>query len=187
VAAPRRAHAADAGMAVVLIDHSTKAADNPLHPSGSKRKRAAITGASYLVTAPKPLTKDRGGDLMLTCAKDRHGHFRRGEHVARVEFTVYPDGGMTWHVWPATGDDSDDEQRRLVYVARKAVEAAKAQHRELTRNELEGLIDAKGGHNLKRGAIDFAVGKRALTVRPGPNRSMLYSYAMELEDGGADD
>ena len=39
---------ADAGLSVLLLDHSTKSADNPRRPSGSKRKRAAITGASYL-------------------------------------------------------------------------------------------------------------------------------------------
>src|SRR5262249_34274717 len=65
---------ADAGPAVVILDHSTKAADNPLHPSGSKRKRAAITGQSYLLEAPRPLTREHGGLLRMTCAKDRHGY-----------------------------------------------------------------------------------------------------------------
>ncbi len=50
---------ADAGPAVLLVDHTTKANDNPLHPSGSKRKRAAIGGASYYVTALKPLAQKK--------------------------------------------------------------------------------------------------------------------------------
>ena len=36
--------------------------------SGSKRKRAAITGASYLITATTPLTRDNGGRVALTVA-----------------------------------------------------------------------------------------------------------------------
>src|SRR5262249_38605705 len=88
----------DAGAGVLVIDHITKSGDNPLHPSGSKRKRAAITGASYLVEAPVPLTRERGGRLRLICAKDRHGNFVRGEEVAVIDFTRYPDDGMTVHV-----------------------------------------------------------------------------------------
>jgi RecA/RadA recombinase len=38
---------ADTATALLVVDHSTKAADNPPHPSRSKRKRAAITGASH--------------------------------------------------------------------------------------------------------------------------------------------
>lgn len=81
---------ADAGPAIVIVDHATKANDNPLHPSGSKRKRAVITGASYLVEAPVALTRDRGGQLKITCAKDRHGNYQRGREVATLELTTEP-------------------------------------------------------------------------------------------------
>src|SRR5690606_34602190 len=80
---------ADTGAAVGLVDHSTKSSENPLFPSGSKRKRAAITGAQYLVEATRPLTKEHGGQLRLTCGKDRHGNYRRGEAAAVLDFTVY--------------------------------------------------------------------------------------------------
>jgi hypothetical protein len=79
----------EAAPAVDLIDHSTKANDNPLHPSGSKRKRAAISGASYFVKVRRPLVKGKGGELGLVCAKDRHGNYARGEEVARFVMT-YP-------------------------------------------------------------------------------------------------
>ena len=85
---------AEAGPAVLLVDHSTKSAENPLHPSGSKRKRAAIGGASYLVEAMKPFVKGEGGRVRLTCAKDRHGNYRRGDHVADVEMICNWDGTM---------------------------------------------------------------------------------------------
>jgi hypothetical protein len=62
---------AKAGPAVLPIDHSTKAGDNPLHPSGSKRNRAAVTGASYLAEVLIPFDKDNPGSIALICAKDR--------------------------------------------------------------------------------------------------------------------
>ena len=79
---------AEAGAAVLLVDHVTKAGENKLHASGSKRKRAAIGGASYLVEAVTPFVRGEGGRLKITCAKDRHGHYRTGEHVAWFEMDV---------------------------------------------------------------------------------------------------
>lgn len=72
------------GAGVTLIDHITKAGDNPLHPSGSKRKRAAVTGTSWLVVALEPFTLAEGGRIALRCGKDRHGEYRRGDTVAHL-------------------------------------------------------------------------------------------------------
>jgi RecA-family ATPase len=54
---------AKAGPAVLLIDHSTKSKERQLHASGSKRKRAAIGGASYLVEAATGFAKGKSGRL----------------------------------------------------------------------------------------------------------------------------
>ena len=74
------------GATVIAIDHTINDAESEkkLRPSGSKRKRAAITGHLVLVEALIPLTKDEGGEVKLTCAKDRHGNYRRGECVAKI-------------------------------------------------------------------------------------------------------
>jgi Bifunctional DNA primase/polymerase, N-terminal/AAA domain len=65
------------GAGVLPIDHSIKSGDNPLHPSGSKRKRATVTGSHFLVDATRPISKEfHGGQLKLICAKDRHGNSR---------------------------------------------------------------------------------------------------------------
>lgn len=88
----------EAAPAVVSVDHATKAADNPLYPSGSKRKRAAITGASYLVTASKPLDKQHGGTLLMTAAKDRHGTWRRGKHAAELVVDILPGELWSWEL-----------------------------------------------------------------------------------------
>ena len=165
---------------IIVIDHSTKAKDNPLFPSGSKRKRAAFTGASYLVEAVHTLTREDGGKLRIICAKDRHGCYRRGELVAYVDFHRYPDGGMTVRVegHPARSADTADEILRT--VARAAIRAAKKAERTLSGRELEALMNVKASAQRKRAAIDYAVGECSLKVESGPRRSKLYSYVRDL-------
>lgn len=174
---------AAAGPAVVLIDHATKAADNPLHPSGSKRKRAAITGASYLVTAKVTPTRDSAGTLTLTCAKDRHGTYARGAVVASVDITPYPDGGVTINIHQTDQSASTIAPAEMVEsVARAMVRTAKAEARPLTRNELLALAPVKARNDTKRAAVDLAVGRGALSVEDGPRRSLLHRYVCDLPE-----
>jgi hypothetical protein len=167
---------ADAGPAVLLVDHSTKAGDNPLHPSGSKRKRAAIGGASFLVTAIKPLTREHGGRLRLTCAKDRHGTYQRGVEVAELVMTetsveLYANDN-------ATADASPD----LVVAARAAVAAVKTEGRPMTLRTVTAAMKIKASAELKRAGVDLAVGRAALHEEPGPNRARMFTYVSELPD-----
>ena len=68
--------------AVLPVDHSTKAKEHRLHPSGSKRKRAAVTGHMVLVEVETGFSREVPGSSVLTCAKDRHGHYTRGAEIA---------------------------------------------------------------------------------------------------------
>lgn len=81
------------GPAVLLIDHVVKAEDSRgLWAIGSQRKRAAIDGAAYLIEVRErdAFSASRSGRARIVCAKDRHGTYRRGQHVANM--TVTPDG-----------------------------------------------------------------------------------------------
>jgi hypothetical protein len=170
----------ETGAAELLVDHSTKANDNVLHPSGSKRKRAAITGASYLVEEMTALTAEHGGRLRVRCAKDRHGHYRRGAIVAELECTVYPDGGATWHVKPPEERRGERAVERLDRIARAAVRACKEAARPLTQRELLARMDVRGRIEDKRAGIDQAMGLGAISVEQGPNRSRLHTYVHDL-------
>jgi hypothetical protein len=77
------------GPAVVFADHISKSSDGSM-PIGSIRKRAAIDGAAYYLAVDEgnEWSKTRSGYAGLTCTKDRHGTYYRGEHVARVQ--VFP-------------------------------------------------------------------------------------------------
>lgn len=172
---------ADMGPAVLLIDHSTKAGDNPLHPSGSKRKRAAITGASYLAEAVEPFVKGRGGRLRMTCAKDRHGNYRRGEVAG--DLVMYSNESVitSLDLYAPTAALSETTVPILL-AARAAITAAKDEGKPLSRRALEGLMKIKCRAEIKRGGIDLAVTRGALLEKEGPRRAKLYEYLGDLED-----
>lgn len=170
------------GAAILILDHSTKAADGSLHPSGSKRKRAAITGASYLVEAPVPLTKERGGRIRLTTAKDRHGTHGRGSEAGTLEVSVYPDEGMTFHVWPASITAKDAPDARMRRIARAAVDAAAALGRPASQRELIQRMDVRASADAKRAGIEHAVAEGALRVEEGPRRALLHIYVQPLPE-----
>lgn len=170
---------ADTGAGVVIVDHSTKAADNPLHPSGSKRKRAAVTGASYLAEAIQPFVKGQGGRLRLTCAKDRHGNYRRGEAVGDLVMNSNP-SGIDLRLYAPTVMNVDATVPTIL-ASRAAVEAAKRIGRPVSRNELEGLMKIKARAEVKRGGIDHAIAEGALTARKA-GRAIEVEYQHDLKD-----
>lgn len=172
---------ADAGPAVVLVDHGTKAADNPLHPSGSKRKRAAITGASYLITTTKPSTQDQAGVLLLTCAKDRHGTYPRGSVVARADITPYPDGGVTVNLHqssPEAASAGPDAQVQM--IARALVRFLKEEDADLSGRELLERCPIKARRETKLAALDYAARQGAVTITPAARGAKMHRYAMDL-------
>lgn len=177
---------AEAGPAVVLIDHGTKAADNPLYPSGSKRKRAAITGASYLVEAKTPFAKGTNGKIRLTCAKDRHGTYARSEHVATIDVTSYPDGGLSLKVWQPFPSESASGTVPLILAARAAIKAAKAEPAPLSRNGLIEAMTLKARKETKAAGIELAVAHGHLRTVPGPRNASLHEYVSEWVDQADD-
>lgn len=180
---------ADAGAAIIVIDHATKAADNPLHPSGSKRKRAAITGASYLVSAVVPLVKMEGGVLDLICAKDRHGNYRRGEVVSRLIMSSnVVDVRVRFDV-PGRDDAELPPGTDVRAPTEKAYDviAEVLKGRQLGKRALRAVVMqvAGVGQGAADDAIDLAVGTGLVVVERGSNRSLVHRLA-DVESSGCD-
>jgi hypothetical protein len=109
------------GAALVFLDHTPnddQNRQNLLRAIGSQRKMAAISGAAYRVGVIEPLARGQVGVLRLTSAKDRHGHWAKGQVVAeivvdsrrdRIEFEVRPP--------KALNDAVTDELLLLVWSA----------------------------------------------------------------------
>jgi RecA/RadA recombinase len=110
------------GLVVAPIDHSTKSKDNPHFPSGTKRKRAMVTGLMVSVNVREPIGREHVGRVQLICSKDRTGRFRRGEIVAEI-------------VLDATTDPYDV----TVYPPKAGQEMAAAKKRNATERVLEVL------------------------------------------------
>lgn len=83
------------GPAVLLIDHVPKRnEDTPLFAIGSQRKKAAIDGASFMVSTVKAFAAGTDGMLKLVTAKDRLGNFVSGSAAALVNVSTADDGAQ---------------------------------------------------------------------------------------------
>lgn len=108
----RALHNAMPELAILPIDHSTKAKDAPLFPSGSKRKRAMPTGRMFLLTVGKSFGKGVVGYVRLVVAKDRGGLFARGAIAADImlDATEVP---YRWSIRaPREGDTYEPKAKR---------------------------------------------------------------------------
>lgn len=158
-----------AGAAVVLIDHAPKNSKSPLHPSGSKRKRAAVTGAAYAVT-----TASTGGrvDIWITCAKDRHGTYRTAKKVARFTLTPTDSGSVTAALTALTGGDAMSSAPGGESIEDIALEAVEAVRRLENAGErpTKGAVKEQMGRRRaaenQRG-LDHAIRQGGIEVVPG--------------------
>jgi hypothetical protein len=100
--------------------------------------------------------------------------------VANLDFSVYPDGGMTVHVRPVT-TSTDTAEAKLLTVARAAVRAAKDAARPVSQRELVERMNVKARVELKRAAIEHAVAVGALRCEDGARRAVLHVYVRDLE------
>lgn len=94
---------ADAGAAVVAIDHQPKnAGETGRYALGSQHKLAGLTGAAYRFEPVRPLGRPDGteevvGWSKVTVSKDRPGYVRgksREGHVGLFRVTAWPDGTL---------------------------------------------------------------------------------------------
>lgn len=175
--------------AVLIIDHSTKPSNNQgsdakLYPSGSKRKRAAISGASYLVEVGTHFAKNEGGRLKLKCAKDRHGNFRMGEAVGDLVMKPSTTGAVDLELHLPDERTAGDRTSKIHAVTRAAVQVAKNEARPLTKSSLIRLLSI-GSTDDKKDGINRAIALGALSETPGPRNSKLIQYLKELPDDPA--
>lgn len=174
----------DAG--VTVLDHITKSTEEKahLHPSGSKRKRAAITGSSWYAHSNDHFDKETGGYITLRCGKDRHGSYKQGVDVAtlRMECIRFDDdrvySTMTLEALDtskaAAGEATD---RPLEESIMDVVEKYGAEG--ITKNGVRRDLRAaevKFRNDDSDGALDILVGRGFLDRQKGPNRSTLYVW-----------
>ncbi len=149
----------NAGYGLTAIDHVTKENKNPLHPSGSKRKRAAVTGAALRVEAIKPPTQTEDGLVKVVCAKDRNGTLQQGADVALVEFrheeNAAGDGDdLRITVKPPTAADEFD-------MVKAAVIKHVTENDALTKTSIVNEVQL-GSRGMRKKAVDEAANEGKL-------------------------
>jgi hypothetical protein len=167
-----------AGHTVGLVDHATKANDNPLHPSGSKRKRALISGASWALVEVKPFSREKPGTVKLVCAKDRHGNFSRGSVGAFVHLDG-TDGAMRVLV-EAPAETTGVNVASCVAMILPVVEAVEAAGADgVSMRRLQSAVRA-AGHKVRdidiRDAAELAESIGAISVSEGAKRSRIHRF-----------
>jgi KaiC/GvpD/RAD55 family RecA-like ATPase len=75
---------ANLGMAVVLIDHVTKSAENNRYSVGAQHKLAAVSGSSFIVEAEHPFGVGMKGSSRISVAKDRVGRVRKNAEGGKL-------------------------------------------------------------------------------------------------------
>lgn len=165
------------GAGVTLIDHITKLGDNPLHPSGSKRKRAAITGSAWFVYAIDPFDRAKGGRIGIRCAKDRHGSFRRGDTVAELVMSLLDvvTGRSTLELRAAHGDGDGEETGRPRDPLDVLVEAL-ATYGPHNADGLDALMHrvANWGQKYTRGQRDLALIRSLIVEVRGAHNARIF-------------
>ena len=159
------------GAAVVMVDHSTKSQEYRLHPSGSKRKRAAAE-AAYLVEPLRDLVKGRGGALKLITAKDRHGTHQANRPAAIINFIPSGDG-MRAVISPVADDQFQPETPVETFT------------KEVTERQLEVLglarrLERDTKKPWTRTRLADYVGGKATTTREAINRLIEHGHCTEV-------
>ncbi|MFE1644925.1 bifunctional DNA primase/polymerase [Microbacterium sp. P01] len=106
---------ADAGAAVLVLDHLAKTALTTGYASGTGAKKRAMDGAYYGINIVEAFRPGVGGAAALKILKDRHGGVRAAtEGDTAAVFRLDSRGGaMTWEFWPGKSDERrlDDRAR----------------------------------------------------------------------------
>lgn len=172
---------ADLGPSVLLLDHIPKATDteSKLWPTGSQRKRAAITGAQYLQELVRPFSKEQSGFARIVCAKDRNGTYAEGQAVAELKVDVVGARGRVSVVAPMPREALDEitYKQRLVKICNVLHGAGEP----MSKSKLRGAV---GGDSTAAGnAIDWLVDSGYIK-REQRGQSQLHTLIRMYEPGG---
>lgn len=169
---------ADAGAAVLMLDHVVKEKDGRgLWARGSGAKLGEVSGAAWVLRPDRPFSRTQAGRAHLVQAKDREGHVATdGATAAVVTFTPGHDGTLTIALDPPTGGATgpDEQFRPTGYMERisKHVEQLNDAGIAPSVNESIGTVSGKRKHLAA--ALDTLVAEGFITVEQGPRGARLH-------------
>ena len=169
---------ADAGPAVIVADHVTKNRETRgLHAIGSQRKRAAITGAMYIVEPIKTMGIGHAGAAKLTTGKDRNGTHPTGSVAAVFHLDATEDKTAAALTAPTNSSTASGQFRPTVLMEK--VSRYLELHPRASKNAIES--DVTGRRDYLRQALDVLVAEGWVTaVHAG--RALQHSVVTPFRD-----
>lgn len=167
----------NAGVGFIGIDHGTKAGEHKLHPSGSKRKRASLTGAGLLVEAVNAPTQTADGMLRLTCAKDRHGTHQQATTVGLAHLRHNVIGGLVGTIEKPVDHMATTETEAADKLTGAVVRMV-ADNPGIKKSSLLPLMPT-AATTKKLAAIDAAIERGDIRQEPGTRKSVLLYSAKD--------
>lgn len=172
------------GACVLVIDHITKSADNPLFPIGSQAKYAGYKGAVYLLEAPKGggLVAGTYGYLSLKLAKDNGGGLGLHKGDLAAEFHLDSTGRTSF--WELRAPDASTQVARAAQAAinYQAQLLAAVPEEGITKGALRRALDQNGNHfGPFTDAYDSMIARGELLEAPGPSNSKIVSRGVGAE------
>lgn len=166
---------ADAGAAVLLIDHVTKDREGRGRWALGAQHKLAGTDVTYMLEAIRPFGRGMTGLSRLLVSKDRPGHVRAysagGRVVGDVRFTSEEGGLVTVEIVPAVGPE-DDGFRPTAYMERVS-KFLEGQADPMSQRAIEAGVSGKVQY--VREAARRLVAEGFATMADGPRGSVLFA------------
>lgn len=167
------------GACVLVIDHITKSADNPLFPIGSQAKYAGYKGAVYLIEAAKGggLSAGAYGFVSLKLAKDNGGGL--GLHKGDLAAEFHLDSTVpSQSLWELRAPDASTQVVRAAQAAMnyQAEILAAVPEEGITKGALRRALNQNGNHfGVFTDAYDSMIARGELVEAQGPANSKIVS------------
>jgi hypothetical protein len=173
---------ADAGAAVLLIDHVTKDREGRGRWALGAQHKLAGTDVTYMLEAIRPFGRGMSGLSRLLVSKDRPGHVRAhsagGRVVGDVRFTSEEDGLVTVEIVP-TVEPEDGGFRPTVYMERVS-RFLEAQAGQASLRLIRGAVSGRAEYIAE--AARRLVVEGFATMADGPRGSVLYTSSKPFRE-----
>jgi hypothetical protein len=148
-------------VAELPIDHSTKARDGSFFPSGTKRKRAMVTGRMFMMNVRQAFAVGQIGRVQLVAAKDRTGVFRRGEIAAEIVLDATEIPYVFSVETPAAGSEMASGKRRP--ATERVLAVLLDTEKALTASEVHRIVNTDAHRLPGEGEMALSTAKNTLT------------------------
>ncbi|MEU5707905.1 DNA primase [Streptomyces flaveolus] len=178
---------ADAGAAVVTLDHVVKSAENRGRYSiGGVHKLNGLNGVMYMLENRRPFGIGVTGKSTIRVAKDRPGQIRKnglphssGMHwyadlVVKSESAEFAEAHLyAPRVRDEEDREADEDEKRINALKRKVLEAVGKAREPLTGKGIEDRVVGKAA-DIRRAVADL-VDTGQIVAQPGPRNATLHS------------